>query len=164
MIYMISNRATFAENGQRLFKNKGAERALPGFRVAECTLSELEETVAYQILNGNAIENGEKMFYQLSQQLKASAGTRSDVLLFIPGYGNTLEKNRKQIFKLYKTYVEPVDSPIGHLLFISWPSKRQPLMTYRKGQRDAVKTGKVLARIYEQYQNGLTELFEAGWR
>lgn len=162
MIYMISNRATFTENGKRIFKNKGNERALPGFRIAECFLDKIEETVNYQILKGNAPKNANAMFSRLAQQLTNVEGKGGDVLLFIPGYGNTLDKNRSQIYKLFKTYVEPSESPIEHLLFLSWPGKRQPVLTYRKGQKDALETGKILAKVFEHYQAVLSNLFEAG--
>lgn len=184
MIYIISNRAVVEDDGKKKFKNDGKEHALPVFRIAECQIN--GENVDYNILEDDfpedyrhlipilrlkegteekveresSLKGSSQMFYRLYKDMLADEEKKCNVLFFITGFGNSFKKNKKQIYELYKLYVEPKDTPIAHLVFLSWPSRNHPILTYWSDQRDAEVTGKVFARLYEKLQSFFFQMFE----
>lgn len=179
-IFIISNRKvrrTRSEDGNKQFNDDGKEKALPMFRVAECEIK--NDKVEYVILddtfqtNYNDVvkcikerKNKEKlggtarMFYELYTQMLDEKEARSDVLFFIHGFANSFQDSLDHIRKLHEIYIKPEQSPVKHLVYISWPTRDNKVLTYWDDQQDAIETGFVLGRFYLKLLTFFRELFE----
>ena len=60
----------------------------------------------------------------------------------------------------YELYIRPDDSPVKHLIYISYPTRNHKILTYWSDQKDAEATGRVIGRLYEKTQNFFFQLFE----
>lgn len=100
-----------------------------------------------------------QMFGQLYQEMRDHQGPQGDVLFFIHGFANSFDDNLQHIRKLHRLYVEPSDSPVAHLVYLSWPTRSSKAFTYSDDQRDAQITGQVLSRIYSKMMEFFQQLF-----
>jgi len=182
-IYIISNREV-AKDGMT-FKDKGKEKvdeAQPIFRIAKCKPDHGQKRVTYKILEDELPFDYSKVTTKLEAPKKSSAKLKgsnalfydlykkmvavnvkdkcSDVLVFIPGYANSFKDNLKHIYELYKLYIRPDDSPVKHLIYISYPTRNHKILTYWSDQKDAEATGRIIGRLYEKTQNFFFQLFE----
>ena len=174
-IYIISNREVYQENGIERFKDKGKEHALPKFRVATCKID--GQNINYSILNnqyptdyeevvseinsagnGNNLRGSSSMFFNLYQSMFGE-GKRADTLVFIHGFANSFQSNLEHIKKLSELFIENPKSPIENLLYIAWPTRNHKVLTYWDDQKDAIETGRVLARVYDKLFDLFVEMF-----
>ncbi len=179
-IYIISNRKvlrTRSEDGKKKFSDDGKEKALPMFRVAECEIkrNKIDYTILDDTLqtnyndvvksiqerkNNDKLAGSARMFYDLYTQMLDEKKSRSDVLFFIHGFSNSFQDNLEHIVKLHKLYIEPEQSPLKHLVYVSWPTRDHKVLTYWDDQQDAIETGFVLGRLYLKLLTFFRELFE----
>lgn len=174
-IYIISNREVIGNK----FRNDGKDKAAgSSFRIANCVINEKLETVDYEIVPDNfplgyenvvlalkgklspdKLKGTEVMFYDLYRQMLYSDKEKSDVLFFIHGFSNSLEDNLSHIYKLNKLYVGE-ESPIKHLVYLSWPTRDHKVLTYWNDQEDARETGLMLNRLYMKMYGFFKDIFE----
>lgn len=174
-IYIISNREVYSKDGKERFKDNGEEHALPKFRVAEYNLKKSDYEILpnqYPLNYSDVVDalkdpskavtlaGTSKMFYDLYSQMLNIRDQKADVLVFIHGFANSFEDNLNHIKTLHKKFMKQKDSPIKHLLYISWPTRNHKILTYWDDQKDAWETGRVLARVYEKLLDFFVELFK----
>jgi len=173
-IYLISNR----EVVDNKFRNDGKDTAAgSSFRIASCKLDNTNESMKYELLpdvfpagyervvkalkdevSAKELKGTEYMFYDLySQMLKSKS--KSDVLFFIHGFANSFEDNLKHMYLLHKHFVGK-NSPIKHLVYLSWPTRNHKVFTYWNDQEDARETGLMLNRLYMKLHGFFKDLFE----
>lgn len=177
-IFILSNRQVQKDR----FRNDGKEQARPTFRIAKAEIA--EESVSYEILPDSFEQHYDRlaqdlrkesqgssprtsprkgtaqMFGQLYQEMRDYQGSQGDLLFFIHGFANSFEDNLQHIRKLHRLYVEPSNSPVSHLVYLSWPSQSSKILTYSDDQRDAQVTGQVLSRIYSKLLEFFQQLFQ----
>ncbi len=101
-----------------------------------------------------------KMFYDLYTDMVEDTSNKGDVLFFIHGFANKLEDNLEHINRLHKLYLAPANSPVKHMIYVSWPTFGRLFGKYKDDQKDAVRTGRILGKIYEDLQHFFDHLFE----
>ena len=184
-IYLITNRSTSGAS----INDTGKERGLSTFRIAEAQIDESKEKLADKVTfnliddlddsalyrhqkgrpaaardlltNMQELTGSERLFAELYSQMLASSG-RADVLFFIHGFANDVESSRKNIYQLYKRYVESQDSPIEHLVYFSWPTVGHMGLTYWNDQEDAENAGLVVSRLFRLLRGFYVDMFELG--
>jgi len=174
-IYIISNRHVVAKNK---FSNNGKENALPTFRVAECKVTnnkkvtyEIKEDIdepdynkIFEVIQGNktidSLGGTEYLFYDLYKSMSNDVKPHSDVLFFIHGYATTHEDELAHILRLKKLYIDPAESPIEHLIYLSWPTSNNMALTYWSDKEDSIVTGQNLARIYVKLNKFFFTMFK----
>jgi len=175
--YLICNREIEIVDGKERFKNDGKEHALPKFRVAKCTILEDKKTSEYEMIDNQypsdyndvikALDNNSlatnlkgtsNMFFELYNDMLHSQ-ERSDILVFIHGFANSFQDNLDHIAKLNAIFIKE-GSPIKHIIYISWPTRGNKVLTYWDDQKDAEETGRVLARVYDKMYDFFIELFK----
>jgi len=189
-IYIISNREVKEDDNTFKNKGKEkVDEARPVFRIAKCELDHEKKNVTYEILkdefpfdysavtnklkreaanrlkavnNDTSFKGSSALFHDLYQQMYATNRKEkcSDILCFIPGYANSFKDNLKHIYTLYDLYISPEDSPIEHLIYISYPTRNHKFLTYWSDQKDAEATGRIIGRMYEKTQSFFYQLFQ----
>lgn len=174
-IYLISNREII--NGK--FRNDGKDKAAgSSFRIAECTEDNSAQTMSYKLIPDTGTPNyenivkaltgkidplrlrgSELMFYDLYKQMLESTDQKSDVLFFIHGFSTGFSDSLEHIYKLKKLYMQN-NSPIKHLVYLSWPTRDSKLLTYWNDQEDSRSTGFMLSRVFIKLHGLFSELFE----
>ncbi len=175
-IFIISNRSV-SEDGQT-FVGGADQEALPTFRIARCKVE--ETTVSYDILPDmtdtryDFLESGVRSgdlrtaqlkgtaatFYELYEDMVNNTTRKGDVLFFIHGFAYKLEENLKHIRELHRTYIEPANSPIKHLIYVCWPTVGGKVGTYKDDQADAIATGQMLGRVFDKLRRFFVTMFE----
>lgn len=174
-IYIITNRSV---SGSRI--NDVDERARPTFRVAKCNVDKENKKVNYSLIPDsyapgyqeivNATKSGQdtqlqgtaRMFFDLYNNMISSKEESSDTLFFIHGFNYTFKSTLEHIYELYELYIKPKDSPIEHLVYVSWPTVGNLFLTYWNDQEDAEETGRVLSRLFSKLFGFYIDAFEKG--
>lgn len=175
-IYIISNRQV---NANKQFSNSNLQSPSNDFRIAKCHLEHLEEKLTYKILHDtkqpdynnvikvidgladfDTLEGTESMFYELYNTMKNDTKPHSDVLFFIHGFQTSHEEEKLHILKIKELYIDNPETPIEHLIYISWPSSNHPVLTYWSDQKDAKTTGHAVSRVYERLSEFMFVLFK----
>jgi len=182
-VYIISNREVSGKKFKNSGKEKASNSALPMFRIAKCIVEEGAEKATYEILPDSfnidygeivkRIENRNNydgvppdlpgtgyMFYDLYTQMLEKKDDDGDILFFIHGYANSFNDNLEHIAKLKELFIDDPNSPIDHLVYLSWPTRNHKFFTYKSDQDDAFVTGQVLARLFDKLRFFFLELFE----
>lgn len=174
-IYLISNREVI--NGK--FRDDGKDKALgSSFRIAVCAEDAAKKTMHYEIIPDTdttgyenvikalakqiepaELKGSELMFFDLYNQMLESKNQRSDVLFFIHGFSTSFSDSLEHMYKLKKLYMQG-DSPIKHLVYLSWPTRDSKLLTYWNDQEDSRSTGFMLSRVFIKLHGLFSELFE----
>jgi len=186
-IFIISNRSI--DRRTKKFKNNGKEKARPEFRIAKVggiKSGKLSYTilgddhpdgydkVMRKLASPNSrikLRGSSQMFYELysdticvreeTRSKKSETGfLKNDILFFIHGFSTGFEASLEHIQKLKKLYMDDDESPIRHLVYLSWPSRSSKLFTYGGDQEDARDTGAILARVFRKTQNFFYEAFD----
>ncbi len=187
-IYIISNRSV--DSTGKKFLNNGKEKARPSFRIAKVNNPESKRLSYKILLDNYPegykkvvekleskepdkiiLAGSESMFYDLytdticyKHDLQKEGGkkkiVKNDILFFIHGFSTGFKSSLNHAKKLYELYVKNDQSPIRHIVYLSWPSRNSKLFTYGGDQDDARDTGAILARIFRKTQNFYQELFD----
>lgn len=191
MNFLITNRKTYLDKrGRERISNDGDEPALPTFRCGEfIRVSEKKskkqktelDYVLYpddRISSYKNIDSANKdeelvgsarLFKKIYDAMRADEGNpKGDLLVVIHGFNYKFEDSLAHLQKLESVYVEPKESPIGHILYISWPSVGRLLQlsfldprAYKDDQADARETGRMLARLFIKGQQFYRDFFSA---
>ncbi|MEM6523256.1 MAG: alpha/beta hydrolase [Bacteroidota bacterium] len=171
-IYIVTNRSI-----SEPYINDVNERAMPTFRVAKCEIDEENKKVKYGLVPDNyaagyqeiasaakskddAHLNGTaKMFFDLYNQMVKSKEP-CDTLFFIHGFNYTFKSTLEHIYELHELYIKPKNSPIEHLIYVSWPTVGNLFLTYWNDQEDAEETGRVLSRLFSKLFGFFIDAFE----
>jgi esterase/lipase superfamily enzyme len=165
-IYIISNRNVVQQKGVEVFQNKD-HQATATFRIAKCDVDDQNSKVSYNILKDIAEPDYDKiikvvdkqspmsvlggtelMFYDLYTSMSNDEKPNSDVLFFIHGFSTSHEDELEHILTLKRLYVDPEESPIEHIIYLSWPTSTHKCFTYWSDKEDSFITGQSLARLY----------------
>ncbi len=186
-VYIISNRSVNRRSKQ--FYNKGNEKAQPTFRIAKIDDPKANK-LTYSILPDDVPDGYEKVINKLkrpsnSNNLKGSAAMfydlysdtvcfrnetrknrskkvilKNDILFFIHGFSTGFQSSLDHIKQLHTLYIDNKESPIRHLVYLSWPSRDSKLFTYSGDQEDSRDTGAILARVFRKTQIFFYEAFD----
>lgn len=88
-----------------------------------------------------------QMFLDLYQRMSAGRKNKAHALFFIHGFNYSWPEALENLQKLHEIYVEPEASPIGHIVFFTWPSYGS-LTRYPSDQAAAVPSGLTLGRLF----------------
>ncbi len=175
-IFIVSNRRI--SDDRKSFSSKNGESAQTNFRIAKCSDAKAQKTLSYKILEDttdpdydkviNVIENRaeietlqgtESMFYELYKNMKDDTKKHSDTLFFIHGFATSHEDEKLHILELQHLYIDNDKSPIEHLVYISWPTANNYVLSYWSDKNDAMLTGQALQRIYYKLSSFMYVLF-----
>lgn len=185
MLYLLTNRQIVKEPTARSpgrIRADGEEAALPTFRIARVPDKPNEDApyelyrdgrfVDYQDLEAgtaaDALTGSQRMFRELyDAMLAAQNQNKGDVLVFVHGFQFTLKDSLENLYQIKHAYLDPPDSRIGHIVYVSWPSVGRFLSLPRPGaatayhddQRDARDTGRCLARAFERLSLFMEQFF-----
>lgn len=110
-------------------------------------------------LTANNLGGTQRMFYELYKNM-SSTKVRSDVLIFIHGYAYTFDDELKAIIDLKKLFVDNPESPVEHILFVSWPAAGSLVpMTYFDDKAASINSGTSLVRMFYFYTQFLKDIF-----
>ncbi|MBC8047967.1 MAG: alpha/beta hydrolase [Fimbriimonadaceae bacterium] len=88
-----------------------------------------------------------RKIYNDMREITQKNSTKRDILLFIHGYGHSLEKSFKFLKELENKYVNNPDCSVGKIIMFMWPSKSH-FISYSHEQDDARASGNTLANFY----------------
>lgn len=118
-----------------------------------------EKGIKKSNLTVNNLGGTQQLFYELYKNM-SSTKERSDVLIFIHGYAYDFDDELKAIIDLKKIFIDNPESPIEHILFVSWPASSSLLpMTYFDDKASSINSGTSLLRLFYFYTQFLKEIF-----
>ncbi|AZA77465.1 alpha/beta hydrolase [Chryseobacterium sp. G0186] len=118
-----------------------------------------EKGVKKSSLTANNLGGTQRMFYELYKNMSATKD-RSDVLIFIHGYAYDFDDELKAIIDLKKIFIDNPDSPIEHILFVSWPASSSIVpLTYFDDKASSINSGTSLLRLFYFYTQFLKDIF-----
>ncbi|GAB0157588.1 hypothetical protein CHRYSEOSP005_28670 [Chryseobacterium sp. Alg-005] len=110
-------------------------------------------------LTANNLGGTQRMFYELYKNM-SSTKLRSDVLIFIHGYAYDFDDELKAIIDLKKLFIDNPESPVEHILFISWPASSSIVpLTYFDDKAASINSGNSLMRLFYFYTQFLKDIF-----
>lgn len=125
--------------------------------VLEVLLS--EKGVRKSKLTANNLGGTQRMFYELYKNM-SSTKERSDVLIFIHGYAYDFDDELKAIIDLKKIFINNPESPVEHILFVSWPASSSIVpLTYFDDKASSINSGTSLLRLFYFYTQFLKDIF-----
>lgn len=177
--YIISNRPIVKKNQteKQHFNDDGTLDALPGFRIAkwndspdkypydllpdtnQADYNRVQRAVSGK-LDINALNGTEQMFCDLYMSMSTASAGDADVMFFIHGFATSHIDEIEHIRLLKELYVDNPESCIQHLIYISWPTSNNEVLTYWSDKSDSITTGQNLARIYIKLNKFLYTMFK----
>ncbi|MCQ9637811.1 alpha/beta hydrolase [Chryseobacterium sp. WG14] len=125
--------------------------------VLEVLLS--EKGIKKSSLTANNLGGTQRMFYELYKNM-SSTKDRSDVLIFIHGYAYDFDDELKAILDLKKLFIDHPESPVEHILFVSWPASSSIVpLTYFDDKAASINSGTSLLRLFYFYTQFLKDIF-----
>ena len=110
-------------------------------------------------LTSNNLGGTQRMFYDLYKEMSGTK-QRNDVLMFIHGYAYDFDDELQAILELKKRYIDNPDSPVNHILFISWPASSSVFpLTYFDDKAASINSGNSLLRLFYFYTQFLKDVF-----
>lgn len=110
-------------------------------------------------LTANNLGGTQRLFYELYKNM-SSTKLRSDVLIFIHGYAYDFDDELKAIIDLKKLFIDNPESPIEHILFVSWPASSSVVpLTYFDDKAASINSGNSLMRLFYFYTQFLKDIF-----
>lgn len=184
-VYIISNRSV--NKRTKKFYTKGKEKAQPTFRIAK-VVDPKADKLTYKMLGDDVPDGYDNVIEKLKdptidKKLKGSASMfydlysdtvcfkndsrkrkskkvilKNDILFFIHGFSTGFDSSLAHIKQLHKLYIDNEESPVRHLVYLSWPSRDSKLFTYSGDQEDSRDTGAILARVFRKHKISFTKL------
>jgi esterase/lipase superfamily enzyme len=164
--FFITNREIQVKNKVEVIRPDGKERAGDNLRFgtyeiggdfvlfpepkteADLVYREIEETTDPSTLVGSS-----RFFKEVYDAMRAEDpnGAQGDTLIFIHGFNTNLDSVKEAFKHLHENYVVPPDSPIRHIIIITWPGQKPILpLHYRNDAKDAERSGEAFARGFEK--------------
>ncbi|MDX2131786.1 MAG: alpha/beta hydrolase [Planctomycetota bacterium] len=98
--------------------------------------------------NPERLAGSARLFLSLYQQMTAPADPKKgDTLFFLHGFNYSWEDALEHLLRLHRVYVEPPESPIGQILYFTWPSYGSSFR-YPSDQKIAQPSGTLLGRVF----------------
>lgn len=118
-----------------------------------------EKGIKESTLTANNLGGSQRMFYELYKDM-SSTKERSDVLIFIHGYAYDFDDELKAILDLKKLFIDNPESPVEHILFVSWPASSSIVpLTYFDDKASSINSGSSLMRLFYFYTQFLKDIF-----
>ncbi|ASK30172.1 hypothetical protein CEY12_08615 [Chryseobacterium sp. T16E-39] len=118
-----------------------------------------EKKIKKSNLTADNLGGTQRMFYELYKNM-SSTKLRSDVLLFIHGYAYDFDDELEAIIDLKKLFIDHPESPIEHILFVSWPASSSIVpLTYFDDKASSINSGTSLMRLFYFYTQFLKDIF-----
>ncbi|WP_312390243.1 alpha/beta hydrolase [Chryseobacterium sp.] len=118
-----------------------------------------EKGIKKSKLTADNLGGSQRMFYELYKNM-SSTKDRSDVLIFIHGYAYDFDDELKAILDLKKIFIDNPESPVEHILFVSWPASSSIVpMTYFDDKASSINSGTSLMRLFYFYTQFLKDIF-----
>ncbi|MGR3856553.1 alpha/beta hydrolase [Chryseobacterium indologenes] len=125
--------------------------------VLEVLLS--EKGIKNSSLTANNLGGTQRMFYELYKNM-SSTKDRSDVMIFIHGYLYDFDDELKAILDLKKIFIDNPESPVEHILFVSWPASGSIIpLSYFDDKASSINSGTSLMRLFYFYTQFLKDIF-----
>ncbi|MEM8710642.1 MAG: alpha/beta fold hydrolase, partial [Planctomycetota bacterium] len=105
----------------------------------------------------------QRMFLDLYRCMEAAPENGKDTLFFIHGFNYSWTDALVHLQKLHELYVAPKSSPIGRIVYFTWPSWGS-LRRYRKDQEIARPSGQLLGRVFGKTVRFYKDFFGEGGR
>lgn len=110
-------------------------------------------------LTADNLGGTQRLFYELYKNM-SSTKLRSDVLIFIHGYAYDFDDELKAIIDLKKLFIDNPESPVEHILFVSWPASSSIVpLTYFDDKAASINSGNSLMRLFYFYTQFLKDIF-----
>ncbi|MEO0651278.1 MAG: alpha/beta hydrolase [Planctomycetota bacterium] len=90
-----------------------------------------------------------RMFLDLYQTMRDAPEAKRDTLFFIHGFNYTWPSALAHLQRLHEIYVAPPQSPIGRIVYFTWPSWGS-LRKYSRDQEIALPSGQLLGRVFSK--------------
>lgn len=118
-----------------------------------------EKGIKKSPLTANNLGGSQRMFYELYKEM-SSTKERSDVLIFIHGYAYDFDDELKAMIDLKKLFIDNPESPVEHILFVSWPASSSIVpLTYFDDKASSINSGTSLLRLFYFYTQFLKDIF-----
>ena len=118
-----------------------------------------EKKIRKSKLTTDNLGGTQRMFYELYKNM-SSTKSRSDVLIFIHGYAYDFDDELEAIIDLKKLFIDNPESPVEHLLFVSWPASSSLVpLTYFDDKASSINSGTSLLRLFYFYTQFLKDIF-----
>ncbi len=118
-----------------------------------------EKGIKHSSLTSDHLGGTQRMFYELYKDM-SSVKDRSDVMIFIHGYAYDFDDELKAIIDLKKIFIDNANSPVEHILFISWPASGSIVpLTYFDDKASSINSGTSLMRLFYFYTQFLKDIF-----
>lgn len=118
-----------------------------------------EKGIKKSKLTADNLGGSQRMFYELYKNM-SSTKERSDVLIFIHGYAYDFDDELKAILDLKKIFIDNPESPVEHILFVSWPASSSIVpLTYFDDKASSINSGASLMRLFYFYTQFLKDIF-----
>ncbi len=162
-IFILTNRKVESAGGRERIQVDGSAPVQTNLRIARMReglkdydlLPDLGGNAAVvraaeELARGTAVSGGgsAQMLGELYRAMTADAA-KQDVLFFIHGFQYDFADNLEHIRQLHRLYLAPKTSPLGHIVYFSWPGNGA-MTQYRDDQLDARESGRQLARMFDR--------------
>lgn len=118
-----------------------------------------EKGIKHSSLTSDHLGGTQRMFYELYKDMSC-VKDRSDVMIFIHGYAYDFDDELKAIIDLKKIFIDNANSPVEHILFISWPASGSIVpLTYFDDKASSINSGTSLMRLFYFYTQFLKDIF-----
>lgn len=118
-----------------------------------------EKGIKKSTLTAGNLGGTQRMFYELYKNM-SSTKDRSDVMIFIHGYAYDFDDELKAIIDLQKLFIDDPESPVEHILFVSWPASGSIVpLTYFDDKASSINSGTSLMRLFYFYTQFLKDIF-----
>lgn len=118
-----------------------------------------EKKIIKSKLTADNLGGTQRMFYELYKNM-SSTKSRSDVLIFIHGYAYDFDDELEAIIDLKKLFIDNSESPVEHILFVSWPASSSIVpLTYFDDKASSINSGTSLMRLFYFYTQFLKDIF-----
>jgi hypothetical protein len=91
----------------------------------------------------------QRMFLEMYEDMKAAPAGKQDTLFFIHGFNYSWPDALAHLQKLHEIYVKPRTSPIGRIVYFTWPSFGS-LLKYQSDKEIASPSGQLLGRVFRK--------------
>ncbi|MDC8104840.1 alpha/beta hydrolase [Chryseobacterium sp. PTM-20240506] len=118
-----------------------------------------EKNIKKSKVTADNLGGTQRMFYELYKNM-SSTKSRSDVLIFIHGYAYDFDDELEAIIDLKKLFIDSPESPVEHILFVSWPASSSIVpLTYFDDKASSINSGTSLMRLFYFYTQFLKDIF-----
>lgn len=118
-----------------------------------------EKNIKKSKVTADNLGGTQRMFYELYKNM-SSTKSRSDVLIFIHGYAYDFDDELEAIIDLKKLFIDNPESPVEHILFVSWPASSSIVpLTYFDDKASSINSGTSLMRLFYFYTQFLKDIF-----